>query len=476
MQDPIQKAVPRRDFLSQAGGIGTAALASLLNPDLLAGIPENGGTQIQPRAKRVIYLFMHGGPPQMELFDHKPGLGEMRGIDLPDSVRKGQRLTGMTSNQTSLPVAPSIYQFNRHGQSGATISELMPHLAKQADDICFVKSMHTEAINHDPAATFMQTGHQQPGRPSFGAWTSYGLGSENRDLPAFVTLLSNGSALRPADPLHARLWGSGFLPSNHQGVNFRSSDDPVLYLSNPPGIDRSTRGTMLEGLSELNRERLELTGDPEIATRIAQFEMAYRMQMSVPELTDLTGESAKTIEMYGPDAEKPGSFARNCLLARRMAERGVRFIQLYHRGWDQHYNLPTDLPLQCRDVDQPCAALVRDLKQRGLLDDTLIVWAGEFGRTVYSQGRLDVHNYGRDHHGRCFSIWLAGGGIKPGISYGKTDDFSYNVVEEPMHVHDLNATLLHCLGIDHEKLSFRFQGRYFRLTDVHGKVADRILT
>ncbi len=468
--------LPRRDFLSTAGGIGTAALASLLNPDLLASDRGIEGPHIRPRAKRVIYLFMHGGPPQMELFDHKPGLREKLGTDLPDSVRGGQRLTGMTSGQKSLPIAPSVFEFAQHGQSGAWISELMPHLAKQADDLCFVKSMHTEAINHDPAATFMQTGHQQPGRPSLGAWTSYGLGSENRDLPAFVTLLSNGSALRPTDPLHSRLWGSGFLPSNHQGVNFRSSNDPVLYLSNPPGIAQATRRTMLNGLGALNQEQLERAGDPEIATRISQFEMAYRMQISVPELTDLSAENKNTIAMYGPDVEKPGSFARNCLLARRMAERDVRFIQLYHRGWDQHYNLPTDLPLQCRDVDQPCAALVRDLKQRGLLDDTIIVWAGEFGRTIYSQGRLDVDNYGRDHHGRCFSIWMAGGGIKPGITYGKTDEFSYNVVEDGMHVHDLNATLLHCLGIDHEKLTFRYQGRYFRLTDVHGHVARQILT
>jgi len=461
----------RRQFFSRSStGIGTAALISLWNPELLANAPH-----FAPRAKRIIYLFMHGGPSQMDLFDYKPMLNKRRGTELPDSVRMGQRLTGMTANQGSLPVAPSVFKFARHGQSGAWISELLPKLGTVVDDLCFIKSMHTEAINHDPAVTYLQTGHQQPGRPSLGSWLSYGLGSENEDLPAFVVLLSRGSAARPDDPLHARLWGSAFLPSNHQGVNFRSTGDPVLYLSNPPGIDAHTRRRMLRGLANLNRRQFESAGDPEINTRIAQFELAGRMQMSIPQLTDLSGESEQTFNMYGPDARRPGTFAANCLLARRMAERGVRFIQLYHRGWDQHYNLPSDLRLQCRDVDQPCAALIRDLKRRGLLDDTLVVWGGEFGRTSYSQGQLESNNYGRDHHGRCFTMWLAGGGIKPGITFGGTDDFSYNVAHDPVHVHDLNATILHGLGIDHTKLIFKFKGRDFRMTDVHGRVVNAIL-
>ncbi len=465
----------RRQFLGQGAGLGVAALASLINPGVFANSAAGSGSVVLPRAKRIIYLFMHGGPPQMELFDHKPGLDQKRGSELPASVRGRQRLTGMTSGQKNFPVVPSSFRFERHGQSGASISELMPGLAGVADDLCFIKSMHTEAINHDPAVTYLQTGHQQPGRPSFGAWASYGLGSENQDLPAFVVLLSNGSASRPTDPLHARLWGSGFLPSNHQGVKFRSGNEPVLYLSNPPGIDAASRRRMIEGLSALNRKHFQSFGDPEIITRTSQFELASRMQMSVPELTDLSKESDDVFNLYGPDAKKPGSFARNCILARRLAERGVRFIQLYHRGWDQHYNLPTDLRLQCRDVDQPCAALVRDLKRRGLLEDTLIVWAGEFGRTIYSQGNLESNNYGRDHHGGCFTIWLAGGGIKPGISYGLTDEYSFNVAENGVHVHDLNATLLNRLGIDHEKLTFKYQGRNYRLTDVHGSVVDGLL-
>ena len=376
----------------------------------------------------------------------------------------------MTSGQKQFPIVPGSFRFDKHGQSGASISELLPNLAEVADDLCFIKSMHTEAINHDPAVTYLQTGHQQPGRPSFGAWLSYGLGSENQDLPAFVVLLSNGSATRPTDPLHARLWGPGFLPSNHQGIQFRSGKDPVLYLSNPDGIDSASRHRMIQSLAKLNREQYERAGDPEILTRTKQFEMAYRMQMSVPELTDLSSEPESTRRLYGS-----GSFARNCILARRLAERGVRFIQLYHRGWDQHYNLPTDLRLQCGDVDRASAALVRDLKQRGLLDETLIVWAGEFGRTIYSQGTLEYNNYGRDHHGGCFSIWLAGGGIKPGTSYGSTDEFSFNVATNGVHVHDLNATLLHCLGINHERLTFKFQGRHYRLTDVHGHVIKGVL-
>ena len=489
MTEPQQLpgAMTRRQFFGRsATGIGTAALASLLNPELLRSSPFSGAGErkgvlstmhFPARAKRVIYLFMHGGPSQMEMFDYKPALWKWNGTELPDSVRGDQRLTGMTSNQESLPIAaPRQFEFKQHGQSGAWISELLPNFAKVSDDICFVKSLNTEAINHDPAVTLLQTGHQQPGRPSLGAWTSYGIGSENDDLPAFVVLISRGSAARPADPLYARLWGTGFLPSSHQGVNFRKSGDPVLYLSNPPGLDADSRRNMLDGLAKLNRKQFEIYRDPEIETRIAQYEMAYRMQTSVPQLTDLSDETPETFELYGEQARTRGTFAANCLLARRLAERGVRFIQLYHRGWDQHYNLPSDIRLQCQDIDRPCAALISDLKRRGLLEDTLIVWGGEFGRTVYSQGKLSDTDYGRDHHGRCFTMWLAGGGIKPGISHGETDDYSYNVVKDPVHVHDLNATILHCLGIDHERLTFKFQGREYRLTDVHGEAVKGILT
>jgi uncharacterized protein (DUF1501 family) len=409
------------------------------------------------------------------LLDHKPALSKRHGQELPLSVRGDQRLTGMTSNQQSFPIAAPMFSFGRHGESGGWVSELLPHTAKIVDELCIVHSMHTEAINHDPAVTFLQTGHQQPGRPSFGAWLSYGLGSENSSLPAFVVLLSRGSAARPADPLYARLWGSGFLPSNHQGVAFRSTGDPVLYLSNPPGLDSRSRRDQLDVISELNRAQFAEQHDPEIATRIAQYEMAFRMQSTVPDLTDLRSEPADTLRAYGPEALQPGTFAANCLLARRMAERGVRFIQLYHRGWDQHYNLPSDLRLQCRDVDQPVAALIQDLRQRGLLDETLVVWGGEFGRTTYSQGKLEPTNYGRDHHGRCFTMWLAGGGIKPGIRYGETDEFCYNIARDPVHVHDLNATLLHLLGVDHTRLTFRSQGRDYRLTDVHGQVISDIV-
>jgi hypothetical protein len=418
---------------------------------------------------------MHGGPSQLDLFDHKPSLKKLHGEELPDSVRGNQRLTGMTSGQKTLPVTSSLFQFARHGQSGAWVSELLPHTAGIVDDLCIIRSMHTEAINHDPAVTYLQTGHQQPGRPSFGSWASYGLGSENQSLPAFVVLLSRGSAARPADPLYARLWGSGFLPSSHQGVSFRSSGDPVLYLSNPAGIDPATRRDQLDVIAALNRRQQPVQIDPEIETRISQYEMAFRMQSSVPDLTNLGDEPDSTFAAYGEEARQPGTFAANCLLARRLAERDVRFIQLYHRGWDQHYNLPSDLRLQCRDIDQPCAALIHDLKQRGLLDDTLVIWGGEFGRTTYSQGKLEATNYGRDHHGRCFTMWLAGGGVKPGIQYGETDDFCYNVVRDPVHVHDLNATLLHLMGVDHTRLVYRFQGRDYRLTDVHGKVVKGIV-
>jgi hypothetical protein len=459
----------RRQFLRTSGlGLGSMALASL-------GLGSESMATFAPKAKRVIYLFMHGGPSQLDLFDHKPALAKHHGQELPASVRGEQRLTGMTSGQASLPVAASRFSFARHGRSGAWVSELLPHTAGIVDELCLVRSMHTEAINHDPAVTYLQTGHQQPGRPSFGAWLSYGLGCESRDLPAFVVMVSRGSAARPADPLYARLWGSGFLPSNHQGVSLRSGGDPVLYLSSPPGINRSTRRDQLDVLASLNGARLEEQQDPEIATRIAQYEMAFRMQSSVPDLTDFRGESESTFEAYGPRSREPGSFAANCLLARRMAERGVRFIQLYHRGWDQHYNLPSDLRLQCGDIDQPAAALIRDLKQRGLLEETLVIWGGEFGRTTYSQGKLEPTNHGRDHHGRCFTMWMAGGGIRPGIQYGETDDFCYNITRDPVHVHDLNATLLHQLGLDHERLTYRFQGRDYRLTDVHGKVVRGLL-
>jgi hypothetical protein len=468
----------RQFFRRSATGLGAVALASLLRPSLWASDPAGplpGRPHFAPRAKRVIYLFMHGGPSQLDLFDHKPALRARHGQDLPESVRGTQRLTGMTSGQKAFPVTSSVFNFARHGRSGAWVSELLPHTAGIVDELCFIRSLHTEAINHDPAVTYLQTGHQQPGRPSFGAWTSYGLGSENRNLPAFVVLISRGSAARPADPLYARLWGSGFLPSNHQGVSFRSSGDPVLYLSNPPGLDGASRRDQLDTIGELNRAALAREIDPEIETRIAQYEMAFRMQTSVPGLTDLSDESPKTFEAYGPQSRVPGTFAANCLLARRLAERDVRFIQLYHRGWDQHYNLPSDLRLQSEDIDQPSAALIRDLKQRGLLDDTLVIWGGEFGRTTYSQGKLEAANYGRDHHGRCFTMWLAGGGVKPGTLYGETDEFSYNVVRDPVHVHDLNATLLHLLGLDHTRLTFRSQGRDFRLTDVHGEVVKGIL-
>jgi len=423
----------------------------------------------------VICLFMHGGPSQLDLFDDKPRLAALRGEELPESVRTTQRLTGMTSGQTSFPITPSPFRFGRHGGSGAAVSELLPHTARIVDRIAIVRSLRTEAINHDPAVTLLQTGHQQPGRPSFGAWASYGLGAETADLPAFVVMISKGSAARPADPLYARLWGAGFLPSNHQGVALRAGGDPVLFLSNPEGVSRELRRDQLDLVAEFNRRAAARTGDPEIETRIAQYEMAFRMQASVPSLIDLSTETSATLALYGPDATRPGSFAANCLLARRLAERGVRFVQLYHRGWDQHYNLPRDLRLQCRDVDQPAAALVEDLARRGLLDDTLVIWGGEFGRTTYGQGTLERANFGRDHHGGCFSIWLAGGGVRPGIIYGETDEFSVNVADKPVHVHDLNATLLHLLGVDHTRLTYRFQGRDYRLTDVHGRVVEDLV-
>src|SRR5262245_22155614 len=411
----------------------------------------------------------------MDLFDEKPLLPRLQGTELPDSVRMGQRLTGMTSRQDRFPVAASRFRFARHGRSGGTVSELLPHTASLVDELCFIKSLHTEAINHDPAVTFFQTGAQLAGRPSIGAWVSYGLGSENKDLPAFVVMISQGTGNPNDQPLYDRLWGSGFLPTAYQGVKFRSGTDPVLYLSNPASFDTQTRKRFIDGVNELNEIRLKDYNDPEIATRIQQYEMAFRMQSSVPELTDLSKEPEKTFEMYGPESRKPGTFAANCILARRLAERNVRFIQLFHRGWDQHNKLPSQIPGQCRDIDQPSAALIQDLKQRGLLDDTLVVWGGEFGRTVYCQGVLTETDYGRDHHPRCFTMWMAGGGIKGGVTYGETDDFSYNIIKDPVHVHDLHATILQCLGVDHTRLTFKFQGRHFRLTDVHGQVVKPLL-
>jgi hypothetical protein len=474
-----QMRVTRRQFFGLASaGIGTAALATLMSDDLrAAGAPGalQGLPHFAPTAKRVIYLFQSGGPAQMDLFDYKPRLQDLRGSELPASIRMGQRLTGMTSTQATFPVAPPNFKFAQHGQSGAWVSDLLPHTAKVVDDLCFVKSMYTEAINHDPGITFFQTGAQLAGRPSIGAWISYGLGSENSDLPSFVVMVSQGTG-RPGDqPLYDRLWGTGFLPSKYQGVKFRSTGDPVLYLSNPAGFSSDARRRYLDYLGKLNQMKQEESGDPEIATRIAQYEMAYRMQSSVPDLTDLSQEPDRIFEMYGPESRTPGTFAANCLLARRLAERGVRFIQLFHRGWDHHNTLPKLITGQCQDTDQPGAALVQDLKERGLLQDTLVVWGGEFGRTVYCQGKLTGNDYGRDHHPRCFTVWLAGGGVKPGITYGETDDYCYNITRDPVHVHDLHATILHCLGIDHTQLTYKYQGRHFRLTDVHGVVKKEIL-
>jgi hypothetical protein len=473
----------RRHFFGRAStGLGTAVLATLLNNDLRGaetlanpdgGLP--GLPHFPPKAKRVIYLFQGGAPSQMELFDYKPRLYDLRGTELPDSIRQGQRLTGMTSTQSSFPVVPSLFKFAQHGNSGAWVSELMPNTAGVADQLCFIKSMYTEAINHDPAVTFFQTGSQLAGRPSIGAWLAYGLGSESKDLPAFVVMVSAGSG-NGDQPLADRMWGSGFLPTKYQGVKFRSGGDPVLYLSNPAGFSQSDRRRFLDDLSKLNQLEIDKFGDPEISTRIAQYEMAYRMQTSVPELTDLSKEPARIFDLYGPDSRKPGTFAANCLLARRLAERGVRFIQLFHRGWDQHNELPKNIALQCGDIDQACAGLIQDLKERGLLEDTLVVWGGEFGRTVYCQGKLTADDYGRDHHPRCFTVWMAGAGVKPGITHGETDDFCYNITHDPVHVHDLHATILHTLGIDHTRLTFKFQGRHYRLTDVAGSVVKSVMT
>ncbi|MBL9152890.1 MAG: DUF1501 domain-containing protein [Verrucomicrobiales bacterium] len=477
----LQDYLNRRLFLRRgASALGTAALASLLGPGspaaATAATEGSAGFPHYPaRAKRVIYLFQSGAPSQMDLFDPKPAMDKQRGKDLPPSIRQGQRLTTMTSGQKSFPIAPSLFKFARHGQSGAWLSELLPHLAGVADELCFIRTLHTEAINHDPAITFCQTGHQLAGRPSIGAWLSYGLGSDNRDLPAYVVLTSFGTGRRDDQPLYDRLWSSGFLPTQHQGVKFRNTGDPVLYLSDPAGLDRRQRRDMLDELATLNRRDHETFGDPEIAARIAQYEMAFRMQSSVPDLTDISDESDATLALYGPEVRTPGTYAANCLLARRLAERDVRCIQLFHMGWDHHGGLPAAIRGQCRDTDQPTAALIADLKQRGLLDDTLIVWGGEFGRTIYSQGALTETNYGRDHHPRCFTVFLAGAGVKKGMTLGETDDFCYNVVSDPVHVHDLNATLLHLLGVDHKRLTHRFQGRDYRLTDIHGELIRKIL-
>ncbi|MEM1320527.1 MAG: DUF1501 domain-containing protein [Bacteroidota bacterium] len=484
-----QLGMNRRAFLSKTSmGIGVAALSSLFGLNcfrsgeqgaLKATASRLGGIldapHIAPKAKRVIYLFQSGGPSQLELFDYKPLLSKMRGQELPESVRNGQRLTGMTSGQDSFPLVGSLFPFQQHGQNGTWMSDLLPYTSKIVDELCIVKSMYTEAINHDPAITFFQTGSQQPGRPCMGSWLSYGLGSMNENLPTFTVLLSRGTGRKFGQPLYSRLWGNGFLHSLHQGVQFRSGKDPVLYLKNPEGVDSQSRRQMLDQLAQLNAQQLEEFGDPEISSRIAQYEMAYRMQTSVPDVVDISDEPDYIYQMYGPESMQPGTFAANCLLARRLAERDVRFIQLYHMGWDQHDNLPSAIANQSRDVDQASAALVMDLKQRGMLDDTLVIWGGEFGRTNYSQGVLTADNYGRDHHPRCFTIWMAGGGIKPGVVYGETDDFGYNIVKDKVHVHDFQATMLKLLGINHEQLTYKYQGRRFRLTDVHGHIVKPLL-
>ena len=470
----------RRQFFGKsAKGLGGVALASLLNENLFSAQSPVGGLpgfpNFAPKAKRIIYLFQSGGPSQIDMFDYKPNLNEVHGQEVPDSVFNGQRLTGMTAGQTSFPVARSIYNFEQVGQSGNWLNtDLMPHMAKVADEMCIIKSMHTEAINHDPAITFFQSGFQLAGRPSIGAWLSYGLGSMNEDLPTFVAMTSSGSGTG-GQPLYDRLWGAGFLPSKHQGVKFSGGKDPVLYLNNPDGMSSKLRRKTLDHIAAMNQMKFDDYGDPEIETRISQYEMAFRMQTSVPELTDVSSEPSSTFELYGEDARKPGTYANNCLLARRLAERDVRFIQLFHRGWDAHNNLPNVKKRQCGSTDQASAGLIQDLKQRGLLKDTLVIWGGEFGRTVYCQDELTDKTYGRDHHPRCFSMFMAGGGSNPGMSYGETDDFSYNIAKDPVSVHDLHATILHMLGVDHKKLTYKFQGRHYRLTDVHGKVIKPLL-
>ena len=485
-ESTLRDRLTRRAFFGQSAmGLGHAALASLLGPALLrAGgavpaVASSGvlpGLHFAPKAKRVIYLFQSGGPSHIDMFDYKPALKAHHGEELPASIRMGQRVTGMTSGQKSFPCVAPMFSWKQHGKSGVWLSELLPHIGGVVDDVCFIKSMNTEAINHDPACTFIQTGSQQAGRPALGAWLSYGVGSENAQLPAYVVMISQGSGNKTDQPLSSRYWGSGFLPGQHQGVRFRSQGDPVLYLTDPPGVSRDARRSMLDTVGALNQLSAESVGDPEIDARISQYEMAFRMQASVPELTDLSTEPAHVREAYGIKGNPTdGGFARNCLLARRMVERGVRFVQLMHRGWDQHGDLPNQIRGQARDIDQPSAALVNDLKQRGLLEDTLVIWGGEFGRSVYSQGQLSKDNYGRDHHGRCFTLWMAGGGVKPGYTHGETDDFCYNIARDPVHIHDFNATVLHLLGLDHTQLTYKFQGRHFRLTDVHGEVVKAVL-
>lgn len=486
----LNKQLDRRHFLTKTSlGIGALALGTLLGSSKIFGsgtgiqkpVTENLEEQIlkalphlAPKAKRVVYLFMSGGPSQFETFDYKPGLVKMMGQDLPDSIRKGQRLTGMSANQSKLPVVPSIYKFDRFGQSGTWVSELLPYTSQVVDDLCVVKSMYSEAINHDPAITFFQTGNQQPGRPSIGSWVSYGLGTDNKNLPTFIVLVSKNGA--KDQPLYARLWGNGFLPSKHQGVQFRSGNDPVLFLNNPEGYDGEDRKEMLSYLAQLNQLQNSSFGDPEVEARMAQYEMAYRMQTSIPEVMETKDEPDEVFDLYGPDSRDQGTYAANCLLARKLLEKDVKFVQLYHQGWDNHGELPKGIAEQCKNTDQATAALIKDLKRRGLLDDTLVIWGGEFGRTVYSQGDLSADNYGRDHHPRCFSMWMAGAGVKPGITYGETDDFGYNIIKDPVHVHDFQATLMHLMGVDHERLTYKFQGRRFRLTDVEGKVVRDILT
>ncbi|WP_114747910.1 DUF1501 domain-containing protein [Pleomorphovibrio marinus] len=471
----------RRKFLSRLSlGLGSVALGSLLIPDLFKGKSTLDTDRLManiphfaPKAKRVIYLFQNGAPSQLESFDYKPMLNKRLGEELPESIRKGQRLTGMTSGQSSFPLVGSYHGFKQYGQSDAWVSDLFPYTAKIVDDICIVKSMHTEAINHDPALTFFQTGAQVGNRPSMGAWLSYGLGSENNNLPSFCVLLSRGKG--NGQGVYSKLWTNGFLDSVHQGVQFSSGEEPVLYLNDPDGMSKSDRRRMLDKLADLNQMSYQQFGDPEINTKIQQYEMAYRMQTAVPEVTDLSKEPDSIVKLYGPECLVPGTYAANCLLARKLSENGVRFVQLYHQGWDQHGNLPNEMAMQAKDTDQASAALITDLKQRGLLDETLVIWGGEFGRTNYCQGKFSEDNYGRDHHPRAFSMWMAGGGIKPGTVYGETDEFGYNIVKDPVHVHDFQATMLHLLGIDHERLTFRHQGRRYRLTDVSGHVVNDLL-
>jgi hypothetical protein len=484
IQDPalndVYRQLDRRNFLNRtAMGMGAIALQQLLSPlGASAGTLEeqiqSALPMIAPKAKRVVFLFMAGGPSQFESFDYKPKLQQLYGTQLPDSIRKGQRLTGMSANQSSLPVVPSVYKFKQHGENRTWVSELLPHTAGVVDELCIIKSMYTEQINHDPAITFFQTGHQLPGRPSIGSWISYGLGSENKNLPAFIVLVSKDAS--KDQPLYARLWGNGFLPSEHQGVQFRSGNDPVLFLKDPEGYDGADREEMLKYLRQLNELQNQPWSDPEVNARISQYEMAFKMQTSVPEIMDLSKEPQEVFDLYGAESKNSGSYAANCLLARKLLEKDVRFVQLYHQGWDHHGSLPKGMEHQCKQIDKPTAALITDLKRRGMLDDTLVIWGGEFGRTVYSQGKIAADNYGRDHHPRCFTMWMAGAGVKKSFSYGSTDDFSYNILKDPVHIHDFQATLLHLMGVDHEQLTFKFQGRRFRLTDVHGKVVREVLT